>query len=237
MRVKVSALVAALLSAVALPGFRNAKLEVPAALRAVTPLDVVGHQVRTLNKPMSFGPYRAGAVREGVEFSWLVEAFGVRGGSASKRYRFVLESPEKSPWEVECRNRGIEAWRGGWTVELTDAFSPRLACGLNGDDKTLRLVLGSRAGIGLRGAVVRSDGDAPLLAVRSLHKLEGSPLRIDEPAGYVLERDGRVVGAVETLNRGRVWLAEDLDGAMRRTCAAVATALLLYKLELTPQVD
>ncbi len=227
----------ALGSALALAGFKEAKVEVPAALAAAAPMEVSGHRVRTLNKPMAFGAYRVTGVREGAEFSWSTEAFGVRGGSARQRYRFVLEGPEGEAREVECRSRSIEAWRGGWTVELTEAFSPRLACGLRSEGKLLRLVLGSRAGAELRGALVGSEGEAPLLAVRSLHRLEGSRLPLGAPAGYALERDGAAVAAVETLNRGRIWLAPDLDEPTRGTAAAAAAALLLYDPELTPQVE
>lgn len=233
----VGLLVLALFCALVLTGFKKATLQVPGPLAGVAPVEVVGHQVRTLNKPMAFGEYRAEGVREGVEFSWSVELFGVRGGSARQRYRFVLETPETTARQVECRSRAIEAWRKGWSVELTEAFAPRLACGVHTEGRTLRLVLGSRAGLDLRGELLEKEGGPSLLTVRSLHKLEGSPLRLDEPAGYVLERDGVAVAAVETLNRGRVWLAPELDSSLRESAAAVLTALLLYKPELTPQVE
>ncbi len=237
MRKRVYAGMLALFCAVVMPGFKQARMRVPEALAAVVPTDVAGHQVRTLNKPMTFGEYRAGSVREGFEFSWSVEAFGVRGGSARMRYRFVLEAPEGGTREVECRNRAIEAWRKGWSVELTDAFTPRLACGIHAGGRTLRLVLGSKTGRDLRGALMGAEGEAPLLALRSIHALEGSPLPLEEPAGYVLERGGVAVAAVETLNRGRVWLAPELDAELREIAAATAAALLLYKPDLTPQID
>ncbi len=240
MRKKLTLGALALCGALASTGFKEARVEVPEALAAAAPMEVSGHRVRTLDKPMAFGGFRVVGVKEGVEFSWSAEAFGVRGGSARQRYRFVLESPAGESREVECRSRAIEAWRRGWTVELTEAFTPRLACGVKSEGELLRLVLGSggsRAGLELRGALLAGESEAQLLALRSLHKLEGTRLPFGEPAGYVLERDGVAVAAVETLNRGRVWLAPDLDPATSGAAAAAAAALLFYNPDLTPQVD
>lgn len=225
-----------------LTAFKTARMEVPAGLAgSATVLDVTGHNPRTWNKPIGFGAYRTSTVREGTEFSWSVEAFGVRGGMAKKRYRLVLEAPDAGAWEVECLTRSIEAWRGGWSVELTDAFTPRLVCGLRDRDeqRTYRLVLGS-TGNQLRGVVQpggASDGTRPLLEIRSIHRLEGSRLPFGEPAGYAIDRGATTLAAVETLNRGRVWLAPDLQPEDRGAAAASAAALLLYKPELSPQAD
>ncbi len=226
-----------LFCAVLLPGWKKATMRVPESLSSVLPVDVTGHLVRTPKKPMSFGEFGVEGVRQGVEFSWSTELFGVRGGSASQRFRFVLEAPGGQVREVECRRRAIEAWRDGWSLDLTDAFTPRLACGLLGGGETLQLVLGSRLGLELRGVVTHRDGVSPRFEVRSVHQLDGSPLPLEQPAGYAVERDGVVVAAVEVLNHGRVWLSPDLGVDERVTVASLVGALLLYPPELTSQSD
>ena len=223
----------------ALAAFKSARVEVPTSLAAAPELAVTGHNPRTWNRPLAFGPYRTTAVHEGVEFSWSVEVFGVRGGMARQRYRLVLEGPDADAWEVECVARSIEAWRHGWSVELTRAFTPRLVCGLRErtERQAYRLILGS-AGNQLRGVVHfagSAAGEPPLLAIRSLHRLEGSRLPLGEPAGYAIERSEAALAAVEILNRGRVWLAEGLQPEERGPAAAAAAALLLYKHELSPE--
>lgn len=226
--------------AIALSAFKSAKMELPASLAgSAEALAVTGHNPRTWNRPIGFGPYATSSVREGVEFSWSVEAFGIRGGMAKQRYRLVLEGPEASAWEVECLTRQIEAWRDGWSVELTRAFTPRLVCGLRerSEQRVYRLVLGS-SGSRLHGvvhAVGAAESGPPLLSVRSVHRLEGSRLPLDEPAGYALERAGTAVAAVETINRGRVWIGPELELESRGPAAATAAALLLFKVELSPQ--
>ena len=67
------------------------------------------------------------------------------------------------------------------------------------------------------------------LVVRSSHDLAGSPMRTAAPIGYVFERDGRAVAAVE-LNGAEpvITLRAGGDGAERRavTLASLALALL-----------
>lgn len=65
------------------------------------------------------------------------------------------------------------------------------------------------------------------LAVRSEHRVQGSPLPLEAPIGYVLEQDGRPVGAVELNGAPRLW--RPATGALARdavTHAALALALL-----------
>ena len=129
-----------------LTAFRSAKMEVPAALASsAEALSVSGHNPRTWNHPIAFGPYRTSSVHEGWELSWSVEVFGIRGGRAKRPYRLVLEGPDGSAWEVECLTKSIEAWRSGWSVDLTAVFTPRLVCGLYSrrDEKAFRLILSS----------------------------------------------------------------------------------------------
>lgn len=235
LRKRASSVILAAYLLLVLPAFRSAELELPSTLAGAEALAVSGHNPRSWNHPLAFGPYRTAGVREGLEFSWSAEAFGVRGGQAKKPYRLVLETADGASREVECRQRSIEVWRKGWSVELTDAFRPRLVCGFQSSEgRVQRLVLGSN-GMQLRGVVHAAADETPLLTIRSLHRLAGSRLPLGEPAGYALERDGVVVAAVETINRGRVWLGDGLDADDRELAAAAAATLLLYKPDLSPE--
>jgi hypothetical protein len=214
--------------------FRAARVELPADLVEVAPTAVAGANPRAWRKPLRFGEYATAAVHDGTVFSWSVELFGVRGGKASRAYRLTLDGPSGTPAEVECRTRAIDAWRNGWSVELTEAFAPRLACGIRpaDDSAPARLVLGSN-GRRLEGRIEPVGG--PALEVVSLHRLAGSPLPSDGPAGYALAIGGRTRAAVEVLNRGRVWIDPELDASTRDLAAAAIAALLLFDPELSPE--
>jgi hypothetical protein len=77
-----------------------------------------------------------------------------------------------------------------------------------------------------RSGTITAGGQRLLL--RSVHRVQGSPLPLDTPIGYVFEHEGRAVGAVE-LNgtEPRVWRpapGTPLHGAV--THAVLALALL-----------
>lgn len=81
---KMSSLIAAACCLLVFAAFKTARMEVPASLvGSAEALAVTGHNPRTWNKPLGFGPYRTSSVREGSEFSWSVEAFGIRGDRKS----------------------------------------------------------------------------------------------------------------------------------------------------------
>jgi hypothetical protein len=66
------------------------------------------------------------------------------------------------------------------------------------------------------------------LELRSVHELVGSALTVDAPIGYVFERNGVAVGAIELNGLSpRLWLPVQ-DAALRRQAllAAVALAVL-----------
>lgn len=74
----------------------------------------------------------------------------------------------------------------------------------------------------------RIDFRGTTLALRSVHAVEGSPLPLGNPIGYVFEQDGRAVGAVE-LNGlvPRLWLPAG-DDDTRRAAVAAAMALAIF---------
>jgi hypothetical protein len=52
---------------------------------------------------------------------------------------------------------------------------------------------------------------------------------MDATTGYEFRDADGVIGAVEVLNRGAVWLSGDLGAERRRTLAAASAALLLLE--------
>lgn len=74
----------------------------------------------------------------------------------------------------------------------------------------------------------RVDWRDTTLTLRSVHAVEGSPIPLAAPIGYVFERDGRAVGAVELNGQTpRLWLPAADDDA-RRAVVAAALALAVF---------
>lgn len=87
---------------------------------------------------------------------------------------------------------------------------------------------------GLGGALNRYErrGEIALggetVQIRSVHKLAGSPIEMASPIGYVFEKRGRAVGAIE-LNGSPVLYIQDLtDEGLSRTITIGAIALAAF---------
>ncbi len=213
----------------------------PALAAATQPLPVTGANPRRWDKPLAFGPYRTGVVRDRGTIGWSVQVLRL-GASGSKRpYAFTLETPA-GPVDAECYEKGLEAWTAsGFSVDLRAAAAkPALVCAFRpageggGSREAWTLALGAARKLsgGFVGELRPADGTAGTpLAVRSIHALDGTPIPLGSPAGYALQREGRTIAAVETINAGRVWLADAgtaADTAPAAIPAAVA-ALLLFQ--------
>lgn len=89
-----------------------------------------------------------------------------------------------------------------------------------------------RSGIG--GALSREErrGEIALggeiVQIRSVHKLEGSPIEMASPIGYVFEQDGRPVGAVEINGSPVIFVGDLTDQGLARTITVGAMALAIF---------
>jgi hypothetical protein len=184
--------------------------------------DVSGSNPRRWNQPLSFGEWRTSSVNEGTTRSFLVDLDIIQAGKTDQAYRMRLNDVD-----VECHTREIAIGRDGFFLDPNLGREPLLVCGL--DEAGGRTVLAlSRTGQvepTLRGELRGVEG-GPALEVRSIHRA-GSSLPSGEPFGFEILENGRRVAAVETINRGRVWI--DPNAPNRDTLAAAAAALLLFR--------
>lgn len=184
---------------------------------------VEGANPRWWNRPISFGPYRTENVREGTTRSWLADLDLVQIGKADQGYHLTINDVA-----VECHTREIVIGRAGFFVDASLGREPLLVCGYDRGGARSVLAL-SRTGRGepsLRGELREANGGAAY-EVRSLHRHAGGGFPSVEPFGYEFLRDGRRIAAVETINRGRVWI--DPSAPDRETLAAAAASLLLFR--------
>jgi hypothetical protein len=203
----------------------TAQLDLPAGA-----YDVSGSNPRRWNAPISFGEWRTEWVNEGTTRSWLADLGIVEVGKADQGYHLAINGVD-----VECHTRELVLGRSGVFVDATLGNSPLLVCGYDrsGDRSVLTLHRTGKIEPTLRGTLKDDDGNA--LEVRSLHRLAGAKFPGGEPYGFELVRGGERVAVVETVNRGRVWIAP--DAANRDTLAAAAASLLLFREPEAGEVD
>lgn len=206
-----------------------AAMAVPETLVSVDPLPVAGANPRTWNRPISFGPWKTAKVREGLRWDFAKELPGVEAGYAQKRYRLLLVGDGEDGVQAECVARSLRLSRGGFSIDPTFGKLPPLVCAFRSlatdDHWTLTLRKGGQR---MRGEISDSRGSERILAVRSVHDLQDGWSGID-PVGFEIEAERSVIGAVETINRGRVWIEPDLDRRSQERVASAAAVLLIWE--------
>ena len=206
-----------LVLALSLTACSTAQLDLPS-----DSLPVSGANPRRWNAPVSFGEWRTQSVNEGTSRSILSSLGIVDLGKADQAYRLTLNDVA-----VECHTREVVIGAAGFFIDANLGSEPLLVCGYEGGGKRSALAL-SRTGKtepSLRGELREQDG--PAFEVRSLHRAIGMRYPSGDPFGFEIVRDGKRVAAVETMNRGRVWIEPRAEN--RNMLAAAAASLLLFR--------
>lgn len=250
MRIRSSALAIAFF-ALAAGGCSAARLAVPAALAAAPELPVANRQGwgRAAGRPMTFGPFRADEIRVGWtsspsgrhglvfrtgrgEIELGLERFASRQRLA---YRLVVDGMPL--WDARClttrAGRSVGVTRREGDVESTLAIGPEdvtlgcvgLPAGPEATDEPWELLLSAADPAVLRGTLRLPNGE--VLDVRGSRALAGTSLPAEGAAGYVVEKDGRPLAAIDVLGRGGVRITPEAGQPERDAIAGAAVALLL----------
>ena len=220
---------AACLVVTALSACTPAQMRVPDGFsQSSTVYPVDGLSPRRVDTPITFGPYAARSVREGGTLTWAVPLGSLDLSREGQRLAFSLELEGEEVVNVACKRR---VWTLGQRsdepleVDLTGLSGPWMECDLNDGEGGGTLAL-SRRGHKVDGTLRRAGGAT--LAIAGQNALEGSPLPLDHPAGFIVRGEGSApLAAVDGLNRGSVYLGNGLSERDRNLLAAASVALLM----------
>lgn len=199
---------------------RPAEMALPAELAGAAPETVQGLGGARAGR-FTLGA-DSGSFRRGLDRLSLFEL--VSFDRASTRY--TLDRPDGSAVQAACRGRQTSA-----TLGLLNA-QPRpftLECEWSGA-LSARMTLAAPSAIpGTRAERSGSfQAQGLTLTLSSIHKVQGSPLPLEAPIGYLISHAGRPVGAIE-LNGStpRLWRPARADSLHEPvSLAALALALL-----------
>ncbi|KCZ94162.1 hypothetical protein [Hyphomonas johnsonii] len=223
-----SVIVAALFGLTACESIQPARMVAPPALAGQTvetPIEGIGGGTR--------GTFRFGDHSGTFSRSESRLAFFNILENRSGYTNFTLRGPNISDQiEVKCtmRERNI-------TISVVSFTPKKMAYGCdftaNGYPFPARFEL-QEVREGLGGALSKKERrgeialDRVILTIRSVHSVEGSPIQVASPIGYVFELDGRPVGAVEVNGTPRAMLPVSGDPALKRAVIAASLALGLF---------
>lgn len=148
----------------------------------------------------------------------------VNWDSAATRYALTLADGARA--EAACRGRAVEVT---WRVLAADARPFSFECEWRGVRSAQLVVNAPALAVGTKAERTgRFTMNGTSIEVQSLHDVQGSPLSLEAPIGYLFSQGGRPVGAIE-LNgpTPRLWRPAAGDPLHEPvTLAALALALL-----------
>jgi hypothetical protein len=221
-------LAAAVLTLSACASLPAAQVALPAPLAAQTPELVEGIGIGRSGRFTVGGS--SGTFNRGRDRLELFEI--VNWDSAKTRYQLTLADGART--EAACKGKAVEVT---WRVLAANAKPFSVDCEWRGARSAQLAVEAPGLAVGTKAERKgRFTMNSVSIEVQSLHDVQGSPLPLEAPIGYLFTQGGRPVGAIE-LNgpTPRLWRPAPGDALHEPvTLAALALALLWDPANRTP---
>lgn len=195
-------------------------------------MSVKGRNGLQIGQVIRYGDYTTGKVRRGWTHGYDL-LFVARFQSAKEKISFTQYAPEGQMAQVVCvskfKNTELEIVRDffGIPLDYQNFFAGNISIGITNWD----FVLHNPNGDFLRqkASAGFAKSGSRRIDIQAIRSLKGQPGWMDQLTvyGHEFVLEGKVVGAVSTVNRGKVWIDESLDAHTRVVVAAIATGLLL----------
>jgi hypothetical protein len=217
------------LAALLASGCQAARMPLPEQLAAAERLPVSGRQGMRPGTRLRFGTFEAHPVTR----SWTRGRERGRTAAATEQertqtYRFTLREGGAELWFVACRASLRTVRIDVRSIQVHPSDESALYCNLQsaGERQTAwELELAERHGRPLAGTLAL--GPTRLDIVGTDRVAGALPMR--QTTGYEIRDAGDVLGAVEVINSGAIWLRGDLEPGRRQLLAAAAAALVLLE--------
>ena len=220
-------------------GCRLARMAVcPMLTSQAYEMPVKGKKYFCFDESFHFGPYSILNVSRGWTKSTTLGIYDFQMIKAKQKYSFILVNNKNYRFECRCTTRvdkklldtylGHEGKYGEleWTFSSDTAFVADFY--QQGQEKVWKLFMEdhfNKEGV-MQGIV--SDGHLQIFIVGT-RRLAGTPIPLMEASGYEFWIDRKMVGAVEVINDGAVWIHPKMNEEIQSVLATAASALLLYK--------
>lgn len=197
-------------------------------------MSVKGRNGFRIGQVIRYGEFRTDKVRRGWTKSYDVP-FVVRFRGAKEKLSFTQFGSDGQQAEVACiskfKSTEIGSARDYFSipVDIDNFFAGNIAFGENRPDWDFILYNPNGDFLRDQASAGYIESGTQRIDIQAIRGLKGQPDWLKELTiyGHEFRLDGRVVGAVSTVNKGTVWIAPGLDAETKTVIAAVATGLLL----------
>ena len=197
-------------------------------------MSVTGRNGFQIGQVIRYGEFSTDKVRRGWTKGYDIP-FVLRFQKAKEKLSYTQFGPDRTRAEVSCiskfKSTEFELVRDffGIPFEYQNFFAGNIA--LVSSHTNWNFILHNPNGDFLRrdASAGFAENGLQRIDIQAIRGLEGQPDWMKELTvyGHEFRIEGKVVGAVSTVNRGKVWIDPQLDTETRTVIAAIATGLLL----------
>jgi hypothetical protein len=226
-------IIIALLALTSLIACKTAEIPLDPALKAEA-MPVKGRNGWQIGQVIAYGDYTTDKVRRGWTKGYDIP-FIVRFQGAKEKLSFTQFGPSGKQAEVACiskfKSTEIQLVNDffGIPLKYENFFAGNIA--LDGGRSNWDFIIHNPNGDFMReeASAGFAQNGSKRIEIQAIRGLEGQPNWMKELTvyGHEFRLDGKVVGAVSTMNKGKVWIEQSLDAETKTVVAAIATGLLL----------
>lgn len=229
------------LAAVLLMGCTPARMAVrPQLASAAEEMKVEGRKYFSFDETFFFGPYQVEEVHRGwtrsngFSISTPEKSKEFTSSKSRQKYEFVLKDGEGDVWTCQsvtgCDENFVDVLLGERKKLGMGMTSTSFVCTFRSKNRpeVWRLTMDENfdsSGV-MKG--VLSDGKNSIL-IQATNKLAGGVWDLGTPSGYEFLMKEDVVGSVEVINKGAVWIVPSIEERLHSPLAVTSAALLLYQ--------
>ncbi|PTX22620.1 hypothetical protein C8N40_101446 [Pontibacter mucosus] len=196
-------------------------------------LPVEGRKTFKPNGSFAIGNYTVGNVHRGWRNSGGFNLFGYENVKSKQQHEFSLRSAQGTEWYVFGASRLHEKnlkSNNGISIRLSPNLEYYASYFTSPESGQWHLLT---ADPGHYQDRQRFEGElsngSTIYAVVPVYKFEGKSMPLPDMVGYEFKAGDQVLGAVQVLNNGKVWLQPDLSDDTRMVLASAMASLLLYE--------
>jgi len=226
-------IIASLAVATILPGCTVPQMAVESNFKQqAEELPVKGRKAFKPNGSFIVGNYTVANVERGWVKQSGFSIFGYHDEKATQKYQLSLQNGQGSEWYIfGASYLGIKSLQDGkdLTIELDPAKEYYASHFTSPESGSWRLVtLDPRHYLERKNFEGELSNGNTTFKIAPVYQFEGKSLPMSEIIGYEFRDAGGVVGAVQVINNGKVWLKPELGQDTRMVLASAMASLLLY---------
>lgn len=227
-------ILSATIAALLLSACKTPQPQLSPEIQNLSGMTVKGRNGFQIGQTLQFGKYRTDKVRRGWTGSYDYP-FVVRFSGAKEKLSFTQFGPQGVHAEVACisKFKGVELTVVNEYFQLPLVYKNYFAGNIAFKHSSWDFILHNPNGdfARLRESAGFAQDGSRRIEIAAIRGLEGQPNWMQHLTvyGHEFRMNGKVVGAVSTINKGEVWIDESLDAEAKTVVAALSTGILLRR--------